>query len=404
LAAELLNWMVMVRVILAVAVFLLTVRGGGIVCAQGAEDPNALLAKGPSFLKKIRVDRGGGLHITKVFAIVFGGIKQGSSMAVGPAVSHEFDNGGFAQVKGVYSIRHFKLVQARLDSGPLLHHRAMVSTRVRWQDAPELSLYALGPDSSQARAEYGERKAEWSGFIRYGLAQHLTATGGSGFERYAIDAGFLDFTEDEHLGVVPDEPGLATRPWFVHSYGSIVFDTRLSPDFSRTGTALMGTAHDYHDMHDGHGSFHGYEAGIAHLFPMVRTDPRDPAGWKGALGLAARAWLTDSGQGSTVPFFLMPTLGGGDFLRGYASYRFRDRNALTLSAEYCWAVHPMVDLAALYEAGSVAPTLHRLGSDIAQSAGGGVRVHTRTAGLLSLDLARGRDGVQFSIGFSIAGG
>jgi hypothetical protein len=183
-----------------------------------------------------------------------------------------------------------------------------------------------------------------------------------------------------------------------------VFDTRVSPDFSRTGTALMGTAHDYHDMHDGHGSFHGYEAGIAHLFPMVRTDPRDPAGWKGALGLAARAWLTDSGQGSTVPFFLMPTLGGGDFLRGYASYRFRDRNALTLSAEYCWAVHPMVDLAALYEAGSVAPTLHRLGSDIAQSAGGGVRVHTRTTGLLSLDLARGRDGVQFSIGFSIAGG
>ena len=158
-------------------------------------------------------------------------------------------------------------------------------------------------------------------------------------------------------------------------------------------------------MHDGHGSFHGYEAGVAHLVPTVRTDQRDPAGWKGALELSARAWLTESGEGSTVPFFLMPTLGGGDFLRGYPTYRFRDRDALALRAEYRWAVHKMVDVAALYEAGTVAPdaSAARL-SDMAQSVGGGIRVHTKTSSLLRLDLAHGRDGVQFSIGFSIAGG
>ena len=38
---------------------------------------------------------------------------------------------------------------------------------------------------------------------------------------------------------------------------------------------------------------------------------------------------------------------------------------------------------------------------MAQSAGGGIRVHGKSSALMRLDLARGRDGVEFSIGFNI---
>ncbi len=325
-------------------------------------------------------------------------------MAAGPAFSHELENGGFVQLKGVYSIRQFKLLQARFDSGPLFHRRAMMSTRVRWQDAPELSLYAIGPDSPQARAEYGERRMEWSGFLRAGLAPHLTVTGGGGVERYALNAGFIDTDEDERLGVVPDTPGLSTRPWFVHTYASLSYDSRFSPDYSRTGTTLLAGTHHYHDMHDGRASFRGFELGVGHLFPTVRTGS-GPTAWKGALGISGRAWFTDSGEGSSVPFYLMPTLGGGDYLIGYPSYRFRDRNALVLRAEYRWAIHPMIDVAGLYEAGTVSPTVGAFNINaMAQSAGGGIRVHSKSAGLVRLDLARGREGLQFSIGFNITGG
>jgi len=44
-------------------------------------------------------DQGGGIHLSKHFAVVFGGIKQGSGIALGPAMSTKFANGGFAQVK-----------------------------------------------------------------------------------------------------------------------------------------------------------------------------------------------------------------------------------------------------------------------------------------------------------------
>jgi hypothetical protein len=393
----------MVRATSAVVCFLVMSAAAPVVSAQ--QEQSFRIPDNP-FLTNLTIDRAGGVHLTKAFAIVFGGIKQGSSMAAGPALSHDFADGSFVQVKGGYSIRNFKLLQARYDSRPLFSNRAMVSTRLRWQDAPQLSLYPLGPGSLRARAEYGERKQEWSSFFRAGVAPHVTATAGGGLERYAIDAGFIDSGEDERLGIVPDAPGLSTRPWFFHSFVSAVFDTRLSPEYSRTGTALLVAAHSYRDLHDGAASFHGLEIAAAHMFPTVAVKGGGgPPNWKGALELSARTWLTASGDDSTVPFFLMPTLGGGEFLRGYPSYRFRDRDALLLVAEYRWAVHAMIDVAARYEAGAVAATSRGLGwNAMAHSAGGGIRVHSTSAALMRVDLARGREGLQLTIGFNLAGG
>ncbi len=404
LAAELLNRYAMRGGIAVVVSVLGLLAVPAVTHGQDAQtaQPGTGIAGADAILSKIKIDRAGGVHITKLFSVVFGGIKQGSSMAAGPAISYDFADGSFVQVKGVYSIRNFKLLQARYDSKPLFRRRALISTRVRWQDAPELSLYPLGPDSPHARAEYAERKIEWSGFLRAGLAAHLNLTAGSGLERYALSAGFIDTDEDERLGIVPAEPGLATRPWFVHSFASLAYNTRFAPDYSRTGHAFLAGTHVYNDMHDGRESFHGFELAASQLIPTVKTEGNGPNDWKGALDLGGHAWMTETNEGSTVPFFLMPSLGGGDFLRGYPSYRFRDRNALLLTAEYRWAVHKMVDVAGLYEAGAVAPTVGGLTwNAMAQSAGGGIRVHSKSSALLRFDLARGRDGLEFSIGFNI---
>ena len=362
------------------------------LCAQGAQDPDPNTPP-TGLLARIKVDRGGGFHLTDSFAVVFGGIKEGSGAAMGPALSHDFADGSFVQVKGVYSIRRFELLQARYDSRPLFGRRSMISARLRWQDAPELSLYRLGPDSPRERAEFGERRMEWSGFLRSAMGRKTSLTIGGGIERYVSDGGWINEHEDERLDTVPQTPGLATRPWFVHAYAGVVQDTRLSPDYSRTGHLLAATVHEYHDAHDGTESFRRLETAAAQHIPTF--------GHRGAIGIAAFAWLSYSGRGSYVPFFLMPTLGGGDFLEGYPSYRFRDRNAVDLRGEYAWGVTRRFDVAAIYEAGKVAAGVSGLTlRGMAQSVGGSLRLHTNSAGLLNLDLARGREGVQFVIGFS----
>lgn len=380
----------MIRTTLTIVCFLVGVVTPGVGLAQ-EEPPERAPLRVPEVLTRITVDQGGGFHLTRHVAVVLGGIKQGSGAAAGPALSWDLAGGAYAQVKAVYSIHQFKLLQARYDSRPLFGRRSRISTRLRWLDAPKLALYDAGPDSPREHAEYGLRSADWSGSVRTTITSTTTLSAGSGVERYASDSGSIDASEDEALSAVPDAPGLATHPWFVHSFAAMSHDSRLSPEFSRTGRLLSAALHDYHDAHDGSQSFRRVEIAAQQLLP---TRSR-----RGALGLTARVWLSQTSSGHDVPFFLMPTLGGSDYLRGYRGYRFRDRHAALLSAEYRWAVHEMVDVAGLYEAGVVSSTVRGLSlAGMAQSAGGGFRVHTKTSDLVRVDLVRGRDGFKLSFG------
>jgi outer membrane translocation and assembly module TamA len=72
-----------------------------------------------------------------------------------------------------------------------------------------------------------------------------------------------------------------------------------------------------------------------------------------------------------------------------------------LNAEYRWPVHPMLDLAALIEAGKVGPHLGDMDlRNLEHDIGIGLRAHTRTALLLTLDAAHSREGFAFTIGFN----
>ncbi len=127
-------------------------------------------------------------------------------------------------------------------------------------------------------------------------------------------------------------------------------------------------------------------------------------GERGVIDVGLRTWFTDGKDQGSVPFFLMPTLGGGDLLRAFPSYRFRDRNALLFKAEYRWAVHKMLDVAGLYEAGEVAPRVADLDfNDMAHSYGVGIRAHSDKASLFRADLAHGREGWGFRVGFTAGG-
>jgi hypothetical protein len=105
-----------------------------------------------------------------------------------------------------------------------------------------------------------------------------------------------------------------------------------------------------------------------------------------------------------VPFFLMPTLGGGDALEAFNTYRFRDRHALWVRGEYRYALREMFDAVGFYEAGTVAPTARSLSlGQAVRDAGVGIIVHTPDATLLRLNVAHGREGFGLTILFSPGG-
>ena len=66
-------------------------------------------------------------------------------MALGPAVGLNFSDGSFVQATAEYSLHDYKLLQVRYRSRDWFRRKLFLSSRVRWQDAPEVPLFPLGP-------------------------------------------------------------------------------------------------------------------------------------------------------------------------------------------------------------------------------------------------------------------
>jgi hypothetical protein len=100
-------------------------------------------------------------------------------------------------------------------------------------------------------------------------------------------------------------------------------------------------AHPYFDSNGQYGFRQATYTAIQHI-PILRNT------WM--LSLRSQVDTTALAGDQTIPFYLLPTLGGGSALRGFSSWRLRDRHSLLLSATsvssptaHLTLVNPIVD-------------------------------------------------------------
>lgn len=344
----------------------------------------------PPFIehKLLGLEETGGLWAIRPFGVAFGDIKPGSGIALGPSSGYTFSNGSIIQAKAEYSINRFKLGQFFYQAPPLADGRFIVNGRARWQDAPKLAVYGIGPASGPTRANYSEERTEVSAQALANPVSFIRLAGGTAYEKYQTGAGSV-------LLVAPFAPGLSADPTYLHSYGSAALDWRESPGYSRSGAVLEGVLHDYRDRRNGPYSFRELDGLAQGLLPILHGNM--------VIDLAARVWTTDTTGGDVVPFFLMPHLGGSDFLRGFRQYRFRDDHAMLLTGQYRWYAQEYMEGVLFYEAGKVASQRSDLDlKHLERSYGIGLHFHTPTATVLRLEVARSREGTRLIFGFSPA--
>jgi outer membrane translocation and assembly module TamA len=113
------------------------------------------------------------------------------------------------------------------------------------------------------------------------------------------------------------------------------------------------------------------------------------------------ASTSDTGAGQVMPFYLMPTLGGNDTLRGFREYRFRGPHAILAQAEYRWEIWSGLDGALFYDAGKVADRRADLNfKDLERDYGFGFRFNTNEGVVFRVDAGFGsRDGKHLYIVF-----
>jgi len=100
-------------------------------------------------------------------------------------------------------------------------------------------------------------------------------------------------------------------------------------------------------------------------------------------------------EGSGVPFYQLPDLGGRRMLRGFKSNRFQDDGSLLLTAEYRYPIWDNLDAVLLVDAGQVFPEFSTISADrFRWSYGGGIHLLSRTGLSFRFEVAGSSDGLR----------
>jgi hypothetical protein len=292
-------------------------------------------------------------------------------------------------VRGSYSIRGYKRVEAEFTAPRLFHRRGELSLLGGWREATQVAFYGFGMDTSlDDRTNYDFRQPRGLATLTlWPTRRWLMLRGGLEVSRWSLRPGEGSFPSVETVYTPQTLPGLGTRTTYVHSEGTVGFDWRISPGYSRRGGFYGVTLHDYTDR-DKEFGFQQVNYEVTQHFPILRE------AWVISLhGLVQTAFNKD---GQQIPFFMLPSVGGGHTLRGLSSWRYRDQNSLVVQAEWRIMANRFLDTAVFYDAGKVTARRSDLDFDGLKSDYGlGFRVHGPFSTPLRVEVARSHEGTRF---------
>jgi hypothetical protein len=329
------------------------------------------------------------------FAAAFGSIYTGSWLALGPSYRRILSEETTLFARGMYSARGYGLAEASLTSAGLADGRVDLLLTARWLDAKDVPFYGLGADTDKgAQTNFRFQETSASAAITVRPAKFAVLSGGLGYDAYDTKRGTGRTPSIEQRFDDLTAPGLGTDPRFVRARVGAGLDWRSSPGYSRRGGLYRIDLDSVRDT-SGPYDFDQLELNTIQHVPFFRE----------SIVLSFRGRVqTMLDEGSPVPYFLMPSLGGGKTLRGFSSFRFRGRHSLLLSGEYRWTPNRWgLDMAIFVDAGKVAMDrrdldLRRLEKD----AGIGVRFHSPISTPLRLEVARSSEGWRLVFATSAA--
>ena len=300
-------------------------------------------------------------------------------------------------VRGSITFSNYKRIEAEYRAPRLFNRRGVLSVLGGWREATQVGFYGVGTPNTSVddRVDYSFRQPYLSAVLEVRPRRGtLLVGGGLEYSQWEQRSGQGSAPSVEEVYTPDTLPGLGAKPIYLQPHATVAFDWRPAAGYARTGGYYGATVRSYVDQ-DGPYSFRqvDYEA-IQHI-PILRD------AW--VLSLRGRVQTTYTKDDEVVPFFMLPALGSGSTLRGFASWRFRDRNSLLLSAEWRVLVNNFVDTALFYDAGKVEARRGDLNLDgLKSNYGIGFRIHGPFVTPVRIELARSNEGIAIVFGASAA--
>ena len=325
----------------------------------------------------------GGLHWHPFFQSAY----AGGGFTLGAGYMRHISPYNLIDLRGSITFSGYKRLEAEFRAPRLFNRRGGLSVIGGWREATAVGFYGVGTGNTSAddRANYSFDQPYISAALDFWpMRKVLVFGGGLEYSRWSQgSSGTAPSVEEVYTPA--NLPGLGTSPIYLHSQGTAAIDWRTSPGYSRRGGFYGVTLHDFAERDDAY-SFRQIDYEVIQHIPIFRD------AW--VLSLHGRVETTSTDEHEQIPFFMLPALGGGSSLRGFASWRFRDRHALLLQAEWRVLANRFLDMALFYDAGKVTARRADLDLDgLKDDYGLGFRFHGPAATPLRIELAKSNEGL-----------
>ncbi len=366
-----------------------------VIAAEQARKAAAAAPYVPSKVERLAVSiKREFLVVPSGFYPYFDSVYSGGGFTLGAGYRQFYGDRTHWDVKGLYSIKNYKFVELTTDSWGHASGRFDLHGRLGWRDATQVAYHGLGMTTPNEGADFRLKQTYFGGDVQMRPGGFTVVGVGVTYDDYTLEPGTGPDPSIEEIHTPATAPGLGDSPTYLHTELSGGVDWRPSPGYARRGGLYQVTYHNYSDRDETY-SFDRVDGEIVQHLPILREN------WVVSLHGRVQTTLDDD---DVVPYFLLPSLGGGSSLRAYSSWRYRDRHSLLLTGEVRWIPNRSAfDMAIFYDMGKVAShwdglNLKGLKSDV----GIGFRFHGPAATPLRVELAYGREGIHLVFSGSAA--
>jgi hypothetical protein len=326
----------------------------------------------------------------------FGGLPTGQGFALGPQYARYGLAGGrlVFRASAAGSAAGAYLADLQLTVPRLFDRRAFVDLLGTFGNYPRIDYYGRGPDTSRGgRSHFRLEENRYEVIAGIGPVRHIYAGITAGYLGVNVGRGNRgDVARTEDLYTEISTPGLHHQTDFLRGGFFLRYDYRDDPIGARAGGMYLARLTAYDDFRINQFDFRALDLEVRQYFPFFNR--------RRVIALAGSARFSYPSGTSRVPFYLQPTLGGSEDLRGFRSYRFYDDNMVTTSIEYRWEVFSGLDMSLFCDTGKVVPRRSQVNfHDLEASVGFGFRFNARNRNFLRIDTGFSHEGIQVWLKF-----
>ncbi len=316
---------------------------------------------------------------------VIGSVVSGGGVGLGVGIDSPDDEPLYKEAEAMVTVRGYWALAGEIGRRSA-SKRAQIGAFGAVRHMNRMDFFGIGPDTSEDfRSDFRLRDSAFGtrGWFRPVQALRL---GGSA-SMYVPDLGRgknSSVPDIDQLFPVSEIPGGFDEVTFGRFRGFAELTYPVPPELDvaddADSTAYRGiyqvAVETNRDFDEGRHDFHRWEAEVQQRIP----------GFKSGQRLTLHGLVASTNTDADVPFYMLYTLGGSGglkafrpdligsdgtraTLRGFRSFRFRDRDLVLMQAEYRIPLHRYVHSTVFVDAGQVAPRTSELFKELRTSTG-----------------------------------